>query len=159
MGMFEAQRTGWHGDTSDRESLRERVLVAHAPYGGARGAEIDDASLFDTFEKRRQDVVMLGGDDKSRVDGSECMIKRIKGVLGRHSIESDHAAGEPDRHTVIEHDSDILSGGMEVFDEATQHAATRGKQTGVERPAAEATAAEVFVDQNPHAAPRETVWL
>ena len=87
------------------------------------------------------------------------MIKRIKGVLGRHCIESDDAAGEPERHTVIEHDSDILSGGMEVFDEATQHATTRGKQTGVERPAGEATAAEVFVDQNPHAAPRETVWL
>jgi hypothetical protein len=52
-----------------------------------------------------------------------------------------------------------MSGGMEVFDEATQHAATRGKQTRVERPAGEATAAEVFVDQNPHAAPRETVWL
>jgi hypothetical protein len=157
--MFEAQRTGWHGDAHGVESLRERVLVAHASDSGARRAEIDDAGLLDTFEERRQDVVMLGGDDKSRVDGGECMIKGIKGGLGRHSIESDHTAGEPERHAVIEHDSDILSGGMEVFDEATQHAATRGKQTRVEGPAGEATAAEVFVDQNPHGEPRDTVWL
>jgi hypothetical protein len=87
------------------------------------------------------------------------MIKRIEGVPGRHCIEADHAAGEPERHTVIEHDSDILSGSMEVFDEATQHAAALGKQTRVEGPAGEATAAEVFVDQNPHGVPRETAWL
>ena len=48
---------------------------------------------------------------------------------------------------------------MEVFHEAAQHASALGKQTRVEGPAGEATAAKVFVDQNPHAAPRETVWL
>jgi hypothetical protein len=157
--MFEAQRTGWHGDAREREPLRERVLVADEPDGGARGAEIDDASPFDPFEKRRQDVVGLGGYDKSRVNGRECMIKRIEGVPGRHSIESDHAAGESERHPVIEYDSDILSGSMEVFHEATQHAAALGQQTRVEGPAGEATAAEVFVDQNPHGAPRKPVWL
>jgi hypothetical protein len=44
---------------------------------------------------------------------------------------------------------------MEVFDEATQHAAALGKQTRVEGPAGEATAAEVFVNENPHGAPYE----
>jgi len=157
--MFEAQRTHWHGDACDREPLRDRVLVAHAPDGHARGPQIDHASPFDTFEKGRQDVVGLGRDDKSRIDGRECMIKRIEGVLGRHSIEDDHTAGEPERHAAVEHDSDILSGGMEIFDEASQHAAARGKQTRIEGPAGEATAAEVFVDQNPHGEPGETVWL
>ena len=60
---------------------------------------------------------------------------------------------------MIEYDSDILSGSVEVFHEATQHATALGQQTRVEGPAGEATAAEVFVDQNPHGAPREPVWL
>jgi hypothetical protein len=127
--MFEAQRTGWHGDACSKEPLRERVLVAHAPDGGARGAEIDDASPFDTFEQRRQEVVGFGGDDKRRVDGSECMIKRIERLPGRHSIEGDLSTGKPKGHPIVEYDGDILPGGMEILHEPTQHAASLGEKS------------------------------
>jgi hypothetical protein len=154
-GMIESQRTVWHCDARDREPLRERVLVADEPDGVAGGAEIDDTGPFDAFEKHGQEIVGLGGDDESRVDGGERRIERIEGLPGRHRITRDDSTGKPDGHSAVEHDGDILSGGMEVFHETAQHATTLGEKARVEGPAGEATAAKVFVDQNPHDASRE----
>ena len=105
------------------------MFVACAPDCVAGGAEIDDAGAFDPFEQRRQNVVGLRGNDKSRIDGSKRMIKRIECMQGRHRIEPDHSTGKPKGHAVVEHNGDILSGGMEILHEATQHAAALGEKS------------------------------
>jgi hypothetical protein len=57
------------------------------------------------------------------------MIKRIECMQGRHRIEPDHSTGKPKGHAVVEHDGDILFGGMEILHEATQHAAALSEKS------------------------------
>jgi hypothetical protein len=52
-----------------------------------------------------------------------------------------------------------VASGVKIFHEVAEHAAALGEKFRVERVACQAAAAEVFVDQNPHGEPRETVWL